>query len=218
MQTMLKNGFEALHFLERTMDGYKCCVFSNKEKTIRLILQKYLVKDVVGEIMNYMEEYTYPDLENPVEKVYGAACLESAISGFSIMVKSWDYDWSIPDPERGPSISRIADSILFGVYSKERPILKIHEPGKYGSEINLLETNIMDGDQRLWYLETPMFLAVLTYSVIHVCSKGVTKVLYGIKWGVEEGPQTAYTYKNLVKDSVCTSFKGSLYIGLTEMF
>lgn len=196
----LQNGFETFPFLERDLEPRKCCVVSKKRQAVNKILQKYLVKDVVGEIMAHFIEYNYPDLENPTAGCWHKAHLELIRTGFCVIVSLTLKFFSGGD-------------ILFGVYSNEMPLLMV-----MGWKINLLETRIFDGEQKLWMLETPVYLSSIRYSPVEIYSPGITKAVYGMKKAPSERfydrgtIAEEYTYKNLIRGHACVSKNDLLVI------
>ena len=196
----LKNGFETFPFLEKDLEPRKCCLISKKRQAVNKILQKYLVKDVVGEIMTYFTEYNYPDLENPTVGCWNQAHLELIRSRFCVIVSYTSKFFRGGD-------------ILFGVYSEKMPLLMV-----MGWKINLLATNVVDGEQKLWMLETPVYLRAIPYSPVEICSSGITKAVYGLRKGpsgscYDRGDITEkYTYKNLVTGHTCVSKDDSLHV------
>lgn len=163
MDIALKNMAEA-YDLRDIVELYRTCKISKKRKTIKSALEKYLIADpdmIERTIMNDAIEYDYPDLE----------------------IRHFDFDYSDYHPNNKKYIEQIEMhtyeyrnmnkvprhcDFLIGVYSAEMPIISYHFHGKIQFRINLIESDICRGRNRLYLLETPLFSECIRFGRINI--------------------------------------------------
>ena len=92
-------------------------MWPKKEYLFEKLLED-ICPDMIEEIMKNFKESNYPDLENPNGKSFGEICSDPHSGELAIGIENVNRE------SEKSYIKRLGD-IIFGVYSKEKPVIKL---------------------------------------------------------------------------------------------